>query len=167
VSQVSIKAGDPYYDMKEDYRRIRVKVMKNHVCGAKANPYTVTDYTVKLGVGTDTTGEILQEAYNMDIITKQNGGYFREYTDCEPHDKKNIRILPDGTKAEWRGAPVFQAYLEEHPEYFAYIKERVENGVSTLVESMSQEEIDILSGAEVDDTELDIDDLEEVLGDAE
>ncbi len=167
VSQVSIKAGDPYYDMKEDYRRIRVKVMKNHVCGAKANPYTVTDYTVKLGVGTDTTGEILQEAYNMDIITKQNGGYFREYTDCEPHDKKNIRILPDGTKAEWRGAPVFQAYLEEHPEYFAYIKERVENGVSTLVESMSQEEIDILSGAEVDDTDLDIDDLEEVLGDAE
>ena len=104
----------------------------------------------------------------MDIITKQNGGYFREYTDCEPHDKKNIRILPDGTKAEWRGAPTFQAYLEEHPEYFEYIKERVENGQSTLVQSMSQEEIEILSNTQDDiSEEIDMDELEEAMGETE
>ena len=161
-NRVSIKAGDPYYDVREDYRRIRCRVLKNHICGASKNPYTVTDYTVRLGYGTDTMGEIMDEAYNRDIITKCPGGYFREYTDCEPHDKKNIRIMEDGTKCEWRGATNFQAYLDANPDYFEYIKQRVQNGgPSTLVESIDQATIDILE--ETNNEDFDEDELENIL----
>ena len=161
-NRVSIKAGDPYYDVREDYRRIRCRVLKNHICGASKNPYTVTDYTVRLGYGTDTMGEIMDEAYNRDIITKCPGGYFREYTDCEPHDKKNIRVMEDGTKCEWRGAANFQAYLDANPDYFEYIKQRVQNGgPSTLVESIDQATIDILE--ETNNEGFDEDELENIL----
>ena len=164
-NRVSIKAGDPYYDVREDYRRIRCRVLKNHICGASKNPYTVTDYTVRLGYGTDTMGEIMDEAYNRDIITKCPGGYFREYTDCEPHDKKNIRIMEDGTKCEWRGAANFQAYLDANPDYFEYIKQRVQNGgPSTLVESIDQATIDILeeTNSEFNEDEF-LEEIEDVL----
>ena len=139
-NRVSIKSGEPFYEQREDYRKIRCRVLKNHICGASKNPYTVTDYYVRLGYGTDTMSEILEEAYRRDIITKGSGGYYREFTDFEPHDKKNIRVLEDGTKCEWRGSANWQAYLDAHPEYFAYIKMRVEEYASSAVQSLSKEE---------------------------
>ena len=88
--------------------------------------------------------EILEEAYRRDIITKGSGGYYREFIDSEPHDKKNIRILDDGTKCEWRGAANWQAYLDAHPEYFAYIKTRVEEYTSSAVQSLDSSTIALL-----------------------
>ena len=144
LNKISIKSGEPFYEQRDNYRKIRCRVLKNHTVGATKNPYTVTDYYVRLGYGTDVMSEILEEAYNRDIITKCSGGYYREYTDEEPHDKKNIRILPDGTKAEWRGANNWQAYLDEHPEYFEYIKQKVQEGPFSSVESMDIEDIEKL-----------------------
>ena len=165
-NRVSIKSGDPYYEVRDDYRRIRCRVLKNHICGASKNPYTVTDYTVRLGYGTDIMGEILDEAYNRDIITKCPGGYFREYTDCEPHDKKNIRVMEDGTKCEWRGAANFQAYLDANPDYFDYIANRVKQyNISSKVEMIDQETIDVLEEAnnETFNEEEFLEEIEDVL----
>ena len=111
-------------------------------------------------------GEILDEAYNRDIITKCPGGYFREYTDCEPHDKKNIRVMEDGTKCEWRGAANFQAYLDANPEYFDYIANRVKQyNMSSKVEMIDQETIDVLEEANSETFNEDefIEEVEDVL----
>ena len=165
-NRVSIKSGDPYYEVRDDYRRIRCRVLKNHICGASKNPYTVTDYTVRLGYGTDIMGEILDEAYNRDIITKCPGGYFREYTDCEPHDKKNIRVMEDGTKCEWRGAANFQAYLDSHPEYFDYIANRVKQyQMSSKVEMIDKETVELLeeTNNETFDEDEFIEEVEDIL----
>ena len=47
------------------------------------------------------------------------------YPEGVEHDKKNVMVLSDGTKAEWRGAANFQAYVDSHPEFFEFIKEKV------------------------------------------
>ena len=159
-NKVSIKAGDPYYDIKDQCLRIRVRVLKNHCCATK-NPYTVTDYTVRLGKGTDTTGEILEEAYRQEIIVKAAGGYFREYLKGMPHDKENIRVLADGTKCEWRGAANFQTYLDSHPEYFEYIKEQVESGEFN-VEYIDEDEVTLLEAGNKQQDEL-INEVEAIL----
>lgn len=146
-NKVSIKSGDPYYDRKDDFARIRVRCTKNHV--TTKQPYTVTDYTVKYGVGTDLEGEYLQAAFDFGIIHKEGGGYIREYPfGIEPGDKKNVRVLDDGTKCEWRGMNNFSNYLQENPEYFNYLKSRIEEmDLSSTVQSMSEEEIAILEKA--------------------
>jgi hypothetical protein len=169
-NRVSIKSGDPYYEVRDDYRRIRCRVLKNHICGASKNPYTVTDYTVRLDYGTDIMGEILDEAYNRDIITKCPGGYFREYTDCEPHDKKNIRVMEDGTKCEWRGAANFQAYLDANPDYFDYIADRVKRYQrSSRVEEIDADTVALLeeTNSEEFDEDALIEEMEDVLASSE
>jgi recombination protein RecA len=164
-NKITIKSGDPYYDKKDDFMRIRVRCLKNHV--TVKQPYTVTDYTVQFGVGTDVSGEIIQAAYDFGIIYKEPGGYTRMYPEGVEHDKKNVMILPDGTKAEWRGAANFQAYVDSHPEFFEFIKERVLGlDTSSMVESLSEEEIAEIEAANAED-ELEgqalIDSLDDVL----
>lgn len=164
-NKVSIKSGDPYYDRKDDFARIRVRCTKNHV--TTGQPYTVTDYTVKYGVGTDLEGEYLQAAFDFGIIHKEGGGYIREYPiGVEPGDKKNVRILEDGTKAEWRGMNNFSAYLQDNPEYFEYLKGKIEQmDMSDSVQSLSEEEIELLekaNAAGLSEEEM-IEQLDEVL----
>ena len=76
------------------------------------------------------------------------------------------RVLSDGTKAEWRGAANFQAYVDSHPDFFEFIKEKVLGMDSSgMVESMSDEEIAILEQAnaeELSEQEL-MDSLDDVL----
>ena len=164
-NKITIKSGDPYYDKKDDFMRIRVRCLKNHV--TVKQPYTVTDYTVQFGVGTDVSGEIIQAAYDFGIIHKEPGGYTRMYPEGVEHDKKNVMMLPDGTKAEWRGAANFQAYVDSHPEFFEFIKERVLGlDTSSMVESLSEEEIAEIEAANAEE-ELEgqalIDSLDDVL----
>lgn len=146
-NKVSIKSGDPYYDRKDDFARIRVRCTKNHV--TTKQPYTVTDYTVKYGMGTDLEGEYIQAAFDFGIIHKEGGGYIREYPiGVEPGDKKNVRVLEDGTKCEWRGMNNFSIYLQENPDYYNYLKQKIEQlDLSSSVQSMSEEEIAILEQA--------------------
>ena len=164
-NKITIKSGDPYYDKKDDFMRIRVRCLKNHV--TTKQPYTVTDYTIEYGKGTDVSGEILNAAYDFGILSKEPGGYTRMYPEGVEHDKKNVMILADGTKAEWRGAANFQAYVDAHPDFFEFIKEKVLNmDASGMVESMSEEEIAILEQANEEEAlegqEL-IDSLDDVL----
>ena len=143
-NKVTIKAGDPYYDRKDDYMRIRVKCLKNHT--TVKQPYTVTDYTIKYGHGTDLEGEYLQAIFDYGILHKEGGGYIREYPiGVEPGDKKNVRVLPSGEKCEWRGMNNFNAYLAENPKYFEYLKSRIEDvDMSDSVQSLPEEEIALL-----------------------
>ena len=167
-NKITIKSGDPYFDRKDDFMRIRVRCLKNHV--TTKQPYTVTDYTIEYGKGTDVSGEIINAAYDFGVLSKEPGGYTRIYPDGVEHDKKNVMLLADGTKAEWRGAANFHAYLNDHPELFEFIRERVLNiDTSSMVESMSEEEIAILEEAnaeELSEQEL-IDSLDDVLATAE
>jgi hypothetical protein len=75
-------------------------------------------------------------------------------------------LLPDGNKAEWRGAANFQAYVDTHPDFFEMIKEKVLGlDASELVESLPEEEIAILEQAnaeELSEQEL-MDSLDDVL----
>lgn len=89
------------------------------------------------------------------------------YPEGVEHDKKNVMILSDGTKAEWRGAANFQAYVDAHQDFFEFIKEKVLNmDSSDMVESMSEEEIAMLEQANAEEAlegqEL-IDSLDDVL----
>lgn len=89
------------------------------------------------------------------------------YPEGVEHDKKNIMVLSDGTKAEWRGAANFQAYVDTHPDFFEFIKERVLGlDTSGLVEALPEDEIALLEKAnaeeELEGQEL-IDSLDDVL----
>ena len=160
-NKITIKSGDPYYDKKDDFMRIRVRCLKNHV--TTKQPYTVTDYTIEYGRGTDVSGEILNAAYDFGILSKEPGGYTRMYPEGVEHDKKNVMLLPDGTKAEWRGAANFQAYVDEHPDLFEYIRDKVLGiDTSSMVESMSEEEIAELQAEELSEQEL-MESLDDVL----
>lgn len=160
-NKITIKSGDAYYDRKDDFMRIRVRCLKNHV--TTKQPYTVTDYTIKYGVGTDLEGEYLQAAFDFGILNKEGGGYIREYPEGVEHDKKNVRLLDDGTKCEWRGMSNFSTYLTEHPEYFEYLKYRIEKlDLSSSIQSLSEEEIAILEEANANEEEY-MEQLDEIL----
>lgn len=74
------------------------------------------------------------------------------YPEGVEHDKKNVLILEDGTKAEWRGAANFQAYVDSHPDFFEMIKEKVLGmDASSMVESMSEEEIAAIKAEEANE----------------
>lgn len=137
---------------------IKAKVTKNH-CKTTTNPYVTIEYTVKLGEGTDTTGEIVEEAFEQGIVTKA-GAWIREYEEGKPQEKGNERILPDGTKAAWNGMAKFTEYINNNPEYFDYLKSKVEGNVS--VQELAEEEIKALEEQNLEETEF-IKEVEEQL----
>lgn len=158
LGKITIKSGEPHYDQKDDYIKVRCRVLKNHCCGAR-NPYTVTDYYVRIGKGIDTQTEVLEEAYAKGIIEKAPGGWFRVYPEGVEPIKGN-EMEWNGTKCCWRGVGNFQTFIDENPDFFEYITGRVTSNEGTaLVQSMSAEEIKQLQ--EVND--IDLDELESVL----
>ena len=144
LNKVSIQKGDFYFDRKDECMRIRLKVTKNHCCPTK-NPYVSVDYTVIIGKGTDTKGEILELAMNSGIVEK-GGAWIRIYPDGVEHEKGNELVLPNGDICKFNGMSAFTEYLENHNELFEYIESRVvgsENPFSN-VESLPEEEIALL-----------------------
>ena len=154
----TISSGHPLYAVKDEYMLIKAKVTKNH-CKTTTNPYVTIEYTVKLGEGTDTTGEIVEEAFEQGIVTKA-GAWIREYEEGKPQEKGNERILPDGTKAAWNGMAKFTEYINNNPEYFDYLKSKVEGNVS--VQELAEEEIKALEEQNLEETEF-IKEVEEQL----
>ena len=134
----SVLDGDPV--SKEECMKIGVTVKKNH-CRQDRMPYLKTEYFVKYGVGTERSVEIIELAEKNGILTKK-GSWFREYSG-EVDSKGNPleRILEDGTKAAWNGLKNMRAYIVDHPEYFEYLVNKVENFGKVDVEELSEEEI--------------------------
>lgn len=156
--KATISSGHPLYSVKDDYMLIKAKITKNH-CKTTTNPYVTVEYTVRLGQGTDVTGEVVDEAFNQNILSR-TGAWIREYNEDGPQEKGNERTLSDGTKAAWNGMAKFTEYLNNNPEYFDYLKARVENNV--LLEQLSEDEIEELKEQDVEETEF-IKDVEEQL----
>lgn len=151
----SVLAEDPIPPaLKDDYMKIGVTVRKNH-CRVTNNPYQKCDYFVLYGKGTDTSGEIIDAAIDNGYIVKA-GAWIREYDEVTG----DIRKLPDGTDAKWNGMKAFKTYLEEYPEYFEYLKGKVEGKAS--VENMSEEEVQQIIADENKNEEF-LSKLEEVL----
>ena len=158
--KAAITSGHPLYSVKDDYMLIKAKVTKNH-CKTTTNPYVTIEYTVKLGEGTDTTGEIVEEAFNQKILEKA-GAWIREYEEGKPHEKGNERILSDGTKASWNGMAKFTEYLNNNPDYFNYLKTKVENNVLVKLEAEEAEALESLENLDTETAEF-IKNIEEKL----
>ena len=156
--KASIPAGHPLHSVKDDYMLIKAKITKNH-CKTTTNPYVTIEYTVRLGQGTDITGEVVDEAFNQGILERA-GAWIREYEEGKPQEKGNEKILSDGTKAAWNGMAKFTEYVNNNPEYFDYLKSKVKNNVS--VEQLDEEEVERLKEQDEEETEF-IKDVEEQL----
>ena len=169
LNKVSIQKGDFYFDRKDECMRIRLRVTKNH-CAPTKNPYVSVDYTVIIGEGTDTKGEILEIAMNTGIIEK-GGAWLRIYEEGVPHEKGKEMILPNGDVCKFNGMSAFTEYLENHNELFEYIKARVEGcrDPYSLVESLSEEEIqefEEINNSDFNEESL-VEDLDDILAPAE
>lgn len=148
--------------VKDLYMPIKATIKKNH-CRITVNPYTTVEYIVRLGVGTDITGEIIEEALRQKIIIKGGGGWLREYNDGI-EEKDNERILEDGTKCCWQGMPKLNEYIENNQDYFLYLKDRVSGNIQ--VDNVSEEDIEKYKSEEDIEKEA-IEDLEKALQDYE
>lgn len=135
----NINAQHPLSNNKDEYMLIKAKVTKNH-CVPTRNPYVSTEYIVKYGQGTDTLIEVIEEAINQGVVVKA-GAWIREYEPGKEPVKGNERILEDGTKAAWNGMAKFVEYVNTHPEYYEYLKSRVD-AANIKAESLSEEEIE-------------------------
>lgn len=155
-----IDSKHPLAAIKDLYMPIKATIKKNH-CRTTVNPYTTVEYMVKLGIGTDITGEIIEEAIRQKIIVKGGGGWFREYNDGI-EEKDNERILEDGTKCSWRGLPAFNEFIDKNPDYFEYLKDRVSGNIQ--VDNVSEEDIEKYKSEEDIEKEA-IEDLEKALQD--
>lgn len=134
----SVLEGDPV--SKEECMKIGVTVKKNH-CRQDRMPYLKADYFVKYGVGTERSVEIAELAEKNGILTKK-GSWFREYSgEVNAKGEPMERILEDGTKAAWNGMKQMRAYLVEHPEYFDYLVNKIENFGKVDVEELTEAEI--------------------------
>lgn len=137
--------GDPV--SKDECMKIGVSVKKNH-CRQDRMPYLKTDYFVKYGVGTERSVEVIELAEKNGILTKK-GAWYREYSDEVNAKGEPIeRTLEDGTKAAWNGLKNMRAYILDHPEYFEYLVNRIENFGKIDVEELSEEEIKAIKDEE-------------------
>jgi RecA/RadA recombinase len=141
LKRTGFDAKHPLYNVREQYMNIVVTVKKNHCC-ADRNPYVKTGYVAQIGVGTDITGEVLEQAYETGILIK-SGAWIRE----EDPETGDARALPDGTLCKWNGATKLQEYLDANPDYFEYIKEKVlSNGIE--VQTLTADEIEQIKAEE-------------------
>ena len=134
-SRVNINANNPLYSMKDQYMQFRSKVLKNHM-RTTVNPFVQCEYTVKIGEGTDITGEIVEAAINQDVLTRK-GAWIREYD-----ENGEERLLSEDVKCAWNGMSKLLEFLNNNPDYLEYLKNRVEGNIKS--ESLSLEEISIL-----------------------
>ena len=95
----------------------------------------------------------------------KNGGWIREYEQGKEPVKGNERILEDGTKASWNGMAKFVDYVNTHPEYYEYLRDRVEAS-DIQAESLSEEEIELIKEQEKLELE-ELKQLEEMLEESE
>ena len=163
LTKLSIQKGDMYYDMKNDVIRVKCKVQKNHCCATK-NPYVSAEYTVIIGKGTDERGEIIQAAFDMGLVEKQ-GAWIRIYPDGVKHDKGNELVLNNGDVCKFNGMSAYMDYLNSTDELYEFLKARVEGNVMSSVQSLSDEEIDILernNNGEITEEEM-YEQLEEIV----
>ena len=144
LRKASINSTHPLYNVKDQYMAIKVKVVKNH-CIPTRNPYVTVEYAVEIGRGIDVTQEILDVVFDTGIVDKA-GAWIREYNADGPQEKGNERILPDGTKAAWNGMAKFVEYVNNNPDYFEYLRAKVEGNF--VAESLSSEEIEQLKEQE-------------------
>lgn len=158
----TITSAHPLYSVKDDYMLIKAKITKNH-CVTTRNPYTTTEYIVKLGDGTDVTSEIFDEAFNQEILHK-SGAWIREYNAEGPQAKGNERTLPDGTLAQWNGMAKFTEYVNNNPDYFKYLEDRVSGSI--LVDNLSEEEIQEIKAIEQQEQELLENEIEKAMSEA-
>ena len=150
-----IDAKHPLHAVKDQYLPVKVNITKNH-CVTDRNVYVTTDYVVKIGKGIDTTQEIFEVVFDKGIVVK-NGGWIREYEQGKEPVKGNERILEDGTKASWNGMAKFVDYVNTHPEYYEYLRDRVEAS-DIQAESLSEEEIEAIKEQE----KLELEELKEL-----
>ena len=141
-----IDAKHPLHAVKDQYFPVKAKITKNH-CVTDRNVYVTTDYAVKIGQGIDATQEIFEVVFDKGIVVK-TGAWIREYEPDKEPVKGNERILEDGTKAAWCGMAKFVEYVNTHPEYYEYLKSRVD-AVDIKAESLSEEEIEEIKEQEV------------------
>ena len=134
-----IDAKHPLHAVKDQYFPVKAKITKNH-CVTDRNVYVTTDYAVKIGQGIDATQEIFEVVFDKGIVVKA-GAWIREYEPGKEPVKGNERILEDGTKAAWCGMAKFVEYVNTHPEYYEYLKSRVD-AVDIKAESLSEEEME-------------------------
>ena len=137
LSKISIQKGDMYYDMKSEVLRIKCTVRKNHTVVDKS-PYVSAQYTVVLGKGTDTRGEIIQAAFDMGLVEKQ-GAWIRIYPEGAKKDKGNEMILSNGDLCKFNGMSAYIDYLNNSDELYEYLRAKV--GGTSLVNELSEEEI--------------------------
>lgn len=152
-ARVNINSSNPLYSMKDKYMQFRSKVLKNHM-RTTVNPYVQCEYTVKIGIGTDTVSEIIEAALEQEVISKK-GAWIREY-DADGAE----RVLEDGTKCAWNGNAKFLEFLDNNPDYVQYLKDKVSGNIT--VESLSKEEIDQLKEQEQIEQQI-VKELEDVL----
>lgn len=134
-SRVNINANNPLYSMKDQYMQFRSKVLKKHM-RTTVNPFVQCEYTVKIGEGTDITGEIVEAAIDQDVLTRK-GAWIREYD-----ENGEERLLSENVKCAWNGMSKLLEFLNNNPDYLEYLKNRVEGNIKS--ESLSLEEISIL-----------------------
>jgi recombination protein RecA len=144
LRKASINSTHPLYNVKDQYLAIKAKIIKNH-CIPTRNPYVTVEYAVEIGKGIDVTQEILDVVFDAGIVDKA-GAWIREYNENGPQEKGNERILPDGTKAAWNGMAKFVEYVNNNPDYFEYLRAKVEGNF--VAESLSSEEIEQLKERE-------------------
>ena len=139
------------YAVRDKYMPVKVKITKNH-CKTLANPYVSIDYIVKLGTGTDITGEVIDAAIEQHIVEKA-GAWIKEYKDGII-EKGNERILENGVKCSWNGIAKFNDFVNNNPDYFNYLKDKVEGNITTT--SLSEDEIaEIKEQEEMEEEALD------------
>ena len=137
LSKGFMDSKDMLYSVKDQYMMVDLKVTKNH-CITDRNTYVKIGYYVKYGSGIDRNPEIIDAVFSSGIVEKK-GAWIREFNADGPKEKGNERILPDGTVAKWNGLAAFMSYIEAHPEYFEYLKDKVEGNYG--MEDLPEEEV--------------------------
>lgn len=145
-----IDAKHPLHAVKDQYFPVKVNITKNH-CVTDRNVYVTTDYVVKIGQGIDATQEIFEVVFDKGIVIKA-GAWIREYEPGKEQTKENVRVLPDGSKAAWNGMAKFVEYVNTHPDYYEYLKSKVESD-DIKAESLSEEEIEEIEAQAANETE--------------
>lgn len=140
LSKGYIESGTILAGVRDQYMPIELKITKNH-CITDKNVYVKVSYFVKYGKGIDTKPEVIDAIFENGLVEKK-GAWIREFNEEGKQEKGNERVLPDGTVAKWNGMAKFMEYLDSNPDYFEYLKNKVEGNITT--ESLGAEEIEEL-----------------------
>lgn len=125
----SISKEDPID--KEEGIKVCLRVKKNH-CTPRRNPYVQTTYYAIYDQGIERYLPLIARLTDEGILIK-NGAFIKD-----PDENGEPKVIDD-VKYQWQGSKALREFLVNNPAYYDELISRMQG---SLIEDLSQEEID-------------------------